>query len=168
MENELMSAIVEACANAAGVRIADIRNSNSRKTEHIVARHVAMYLCATYSGLPLKKIAKFFAKNDHSSIIHARDSVRYALSPSVNLSLRDIRMRQIADAGMVVIPKEIRAAVAANTTRTANKMKFLEKNKNQRPPTVRERLALMEQDIRELRAIVMANGHANVLETINK
>ena len=50
--------------------------SQKRNKELVVARHVAMYLCREELGLSHPKIAKLFNRKDHSTVIHACQSVK--------------------------------------------------------------------------------------------
>jgi|GEM_PF-3115651 len=51
----------------------------SRKREIVHARQIAMYLLSTRTHLSLKSIGEMFGNMDHTTVIHARDSILYRM-----------------------------------------------------------------------------------------
>ena len=56
------------------VRVEDLKDK-TRKKEIVIARQVAMYLCKEYTNHSLKSIGYHFGGRDHSTVIHAVQSV---------------------------------------------------------------------------------------------
>lgn len=54
----------------------ELLKGKSRKREIVEARHVAMYLLTRYTPMSLKRIGMHFGNRDHSTVIHARRTVR--------------------------------------------------------------------------------------------
>lgn len=50
--------------------------SHSRKREYSEARQIAQYVLCMYTSMSLSAIGRYFGGRDHSTIIHARDTVR--------------------------------------------------------------------------------------------
>ncbi len=56
------------------ISVADLKDK-TRKKEIVIARQVAMYLCKEYTNHSLKSIGYHFGGRDHSTVIHAVQSV---------------------------------------------------------------------------------------------
>lgn len=56
------------------IRVEDLKDK-TRKKEIVIARQVAMYLCKEYTNHSLKSIGYHFGGRDHSTVIHAVQSV---------------------------------------------------------------------------------------------
>lgn len=64
--------------NVTGYR-PDVIRSKNRKSSISDARHIAMTLAYEHSGKTLEEIAAAFWRNDHSTVIHAREKVYFRL-----------------------------------------------------------------------------------------
>lgn len=124
-------------------------------------RHVLMYVfcdqIVNNSLGSLKDIGRFFGKRDHSTVVHARETVWDAIEqPYVAKELLMASMAAELCAWMKPRVAEALKAVGRERPALTRTIAFF------------ERVEKLERELAELRAIVMANGHANVLETINK
>lgn len=72
--NPVVNVIIETVSKESGIPIIDILEM-SRKREIVTARHLAMYFIKEHTDYSLKKIGSFFSNRDHSTIIHANQSV---------------------------------------------------------------------------------------------
>jgi chromosomal replication initiator protein len=61
--------------------------SASRKSEYTRPRHIGMYLGVKYSGLNKSAIARFFHKNDHTTVINAEKNVKNRLKQDPGFAL---------------------------------------------------------------------------------
>lgn len=70
-------------------------SAKTRKREVVQARQVAMYLCKQLTPLSLKAIGDFFGGRDHSTVIHAAQSVENLLDTDAPFKddLQQIRRR---------------------------------------------------------------------------
>jgi chromosomal replication initiator protein len=66
--------IIEAVINHFEVELVDLK-SKSRKKETVFPRQVAMYLMKEFTNLPLKSIGYHFGGRDHSTVIHAVQTI---------------------------------------------------------------------------------------------
>jgi len=66
--------ITEAVILNTGIPLAAIK-SNSRKREIVQARQIAMYFCREYNCGSLLQIGLYFGGRDHSTVIHACQTV---------------------------------------------------------------------------------------------
>lgn len=57
-----------------GVRVDDLKDK-TRKKEIVIARQVAMYFCKDYTQHTLKTIGDYFGGRDHTTVIHAVQTV---------------------------------------------------------------------------------------------
>ncbi len=79
-----MDDVLQAVAEQLGVPLAEIRSK--RRTRHIAtARHVAMYLCRELVGASFPAIGEKLGGRDHSTVIHARRSIRSRLETDPEL-----------------------------------------------------------------------------------
>ena len=60
------------------ISVADLKDK-TRKKQIVIARQVAMYLCKEYTNHSLKSIGYHFGGRDHSTVIHAVQSVSDAM-----------------------------------------------------------------------------------------
>ena len=67
--------------------------SKSRKKEIVMARHVAMYLAKKYTNHSLKSIGYYCGGRDHSTVIHALQTVNdmLATQPQFKASLEELK-----------------------------------------------------------------------------
>lgn len=61
--------------------------STSRKSEFTRPRHIGMYLGVKYSGLNKSAIARYFHKNDHTTVINAEKNVKNRLKQDPGFAL---------------------------------------------------------------------------------
>lgn len=54
--------------------------STSRRTELVLPRHIAMYLCRTMTNDSQKSISRLFNKNDHTTVINAVNKITDIMS----------------------------------------------------------------------------------------
>jgi chromosomal replication initiator protein len=66
--------------------------SQRRTREITIARQLAMYLCRKYCGLPLSEIAQRFGRRDHSTVLHACETVeaKRAADPAFNTEVQQL------------------------------------------------------------------------------
>ncbi|WP_040005158.1 chromosomal replication initiator protein DnaA [Fibrisoma limi] len=74
-----IDSVQEVVADFFGVTIAELK-SKSRKRELVYPRQVAMYLAKEKTGLPLKSIGYHFGGRDHSTVIHAIQTISELVS----------------------------------------------------------------------------------------
>lgn len=76
------------------VSLEDLK-SKTRKKEVVIARHVAMYLAKQYTNHSLKSIGQYCGGRDHSTVIHALQSVNDMLTtvPRFKSSLEDLKRK---------------------------------------------------------------------------
>jgi chromosomal replication initiator protein len=69
--------------------------SKSRKKELVNARQIAMYFAKKYTNHSLKSIGYYFGGRDHSTVIHALQSVSNMLDtePHFKLSFKDLQRK---------------------------------------------------------------------------
>lgn len=67
-----------------GFSIADMEGP-SRKSELVLARQVAMYLCRDLTNLSFPKIGKLFGNRDHTTVMHAYNKVQRRLPADLEL-----------------------------------------------------------------------------------
>ena len=69
--------------------------SKSRKREFVTARQIAMYFAKKYTNHSLKSIGHYFGGRDHSTVIHALQTVNNMLDtePRFKLSFKDIQQK---------------------------------------------------------------------------
>ncbi|MEL6413198.1 MAG: helix-turn-helix domain-containing protein, partial [Bacteroidota bacterium] len=65
----------------------------SRKREVVLARQTAMYLSKKYTNHSLKSIGDYFGGRDHSTVIHALQTINDLLdtNPPFRRSLEDLQ-----------------------------------------------------------------------------
>ncbi|MDC1175231.1 chromosomal replication initiator protein DnaA [Bacteriovoracaceae bacterium] len=89
---ETRKVTMESVAKATGqfykVPLADLK-SKSRNADIVSARHVAWYLSKKIVGVTYKEIAKYYARKDHSSVIHGFNKINEKIKINTKLS-RDI------------------------------------------------------------------------------
>ena len=66
---------------------ADLLIARNRKKEVAKARQVAMYLCAKMTDSSLQSIGLHFGNRDHSTVIHARNSINREIADKPDFSL---------------------------------------------------------------------------------
>lgn len=66
------------------VKISDI-DSKTRKAEITLPRQIAMYLCRELTDSSLPKIAEYFGKKDHTTVMHACNKISGELKINKNL-----------------------------------------------------------------------------------
>ena len=73
----------------------DELSSKRRSRDIAKPRQIAMYLACSLTNIPLMKIGEFFGKRDHTTVMHARDTItnEIALDPSMKESVDDIIRR---------------------------------------------------------------------------
>lgn len=62
----------------------DCLTTKSRKREFVILRHVAMFFIFTYTDVSLVAIGKHFGGRDHSTVLHALQEVKNAMSTDAN------------------------------------------------------------------------------------
>ena len=74
------------------LKVADLKDK-TRKKEIVIARQVAMYFSKEYTNHSLKSIGYHFGGRDHSTVIHAVQSVNDMMDVNVNFrdSIKDLR-----------------------------------------------------------------------------
>lgn len=77
----------------------------SRKQEVVKARHLFSYFMSLYSGLSLKAIGKKAGGRDHTTVIHAKQTIRDLIDTKDTLTLRYIR--DIKAAIMIINSKSL-------------------------------------------------------------
>ena len=80
--------IAKVCAQYFNVPLADLK-SKSRSQEITKARHIAMYLCRKVLAAKQQEIGLYFGGRDHSSVIHAIDTISSKIKVDQSLS-RDV------------------------------------------------------------------------------
>ncbi|MDP2651389.1 MAG: helix-turn-helix domain-containing protein [bacterium] len=93
--DESIRIIQEEVETQTGVSVEDMK-AKTRKAEVVEARHIAMYLCITLlDHASLKKVGAAFGKRDHSTVIHAHESVsnRKDLEPKFQAMVGSISLR---------------------------------------------------------------------------
>lgn len=90
------SYIIKVVADHFGVKPDDI-TSVRRNSEYVVPRHIAMYICKELlSNYSYKSIAKIMNKKDHTTIMHACESVEDRIKVDVDFKNKvDIIMKKI-------------------------------------------------------------------------
>ena len=66
--------IQKTCSDYFGIKLDDLK-AKTRKKEIVNARHVAMYFCKEFTNHSLKSIGYHFGGRDHSTVIHAVQTV---------------------------------------------------------------------------------------------
>ncbi len=61
--------------------------STSRKSEYTRPRHIGMYLGVKYAGLNKSAIARYFNKNDHTTVINAEKNVKSRIKQDPGFAL---------------------------------------------------------------------------------
>ena len=75
--------------------------AKTRKKEIVIARQIAMYLCKLFTDHSLKTIGLHFGGRDHSTVIHAINSVEEdlkrdkSLQETVDIIKRKIEIAQL-------------------------------------------------------------------------
>jgi chromosomal replication initiator protein len=69
-----VDAVIDAVTRVTGMHLWDMQ-AKVRKKEFVKARHYAMYAVCKYTNLSLKQIGSMFGNRDHSTVIHARDTI---------------------------------------------------------------------------------------------
>jgi len=64
----------------------DLLRGKSRKKEIVLPRMVAMFLISELTSLSLKQIGNLFGGRDHSTVIHARDTIKQQSFADVEIS----------------------------------------------------------------------------------
>jgi chromosomal replication initiation ATPase DnaA len=90
--------IAKVISKATGVSIEQLKDK-TRKREIVIARQVAMYFVNNTTGYSLKSIGFWFGGRDHSTVIHAVQTVEDLLS--TNKSFRE-NLAKLTD---MIIPK---------------------------------------------------------------
>lgn len=72
--------------------------SKSRKRERVEARQMCMYLLRKYTKLSLKKIGDMFGGRDHTTAIHARETIKDLIhtEPNIKQTVQKIEHRLAA------------------------------------------------------------------------
>lgn len=70
--------------------------SKCRLREYTEARHISMMLCTSLTSLPLKVIGKYFNR-DHSTVIHARETIENLLSYENDVKMKYEKCFQACD-----------------------------------------------------------------------
>lgn len=91
-----------------GVRIADLQGP-SRRRNLTLARSIAMYLSRERTRASFNRIARYFGRSDHTTVMHACDKVRAQVA-------NDAYVRQCVEAILAMLPP-----VGADTTDTSTK-----------------------------------------------
>lgn len=95
--NPVVNVIIETVSKESGIPIIDILEM-SRKREIVTARHLAMYFIKEHTDYSLKKIGSFFSNRDHSTIIHANQSVEDLIDTDKKFKLYFTRLSaKVAD-----------------------------------------------------------------------
>jgi len=66
--------IADVVSSHVGIPILELKE-RSRRRPIVFARHVAMYFAKQFSGKPLTSIGRFFGGRDHSTVLHAINSI---------------------------------------------------------------------------------------------
>lgn len=66
--------IINTVAEHFGIRPEDIKGKK-RNSEIVFPRQIAMYLCREIIGIPLKSIGTIMGKKDHTTVIHACNTI---------------------------------------------------------------------------------------------
>lgn len=72
------SALLEIIADMYNIGVKDIIG-NSRKAEHVLPRHIVMYILKEKYNLPFKKIGYILNGRDHSTIISGYEKIQYEI-----------------------------------------------------------------------------------------
>lgn len=78
--------IIQVVSDHYGITPNDI-SSSSRKSEHVLPRQVAMYLCRYMTDIPLEKIGMFMGGKDHSTIKYGVDKIHKEMKNSESLAM---------------------------------------------------------------------------------
>jgi chromosomal replication initiator protein len=66
--------IADVVSSHVGISISELKD-RSRRRPIVFGRHVAMYFAKQFSGKPLTSIGRFFGGRDHSTVLHAINSI---------------------------------------------------------------------------------------------
>jgi len=75
------------------ITVAELKDK-TRKKEIVIARQVAMYLCKEYTNHSLKSIGYHFGGRDHSTVIHAVQSVSDAIDVNSKFSEQILSLKK--------------------------------------------------------------------------
>jgi len=91
--------IVQAVTRVTGVQYWEMQAS-TRKAQVSKARQYAMYAITQYTRLPLKAIGGMFGNRDHSTVIHARDTMKDTISVCKHTRSEWARIEEILRGGV--------------------------------------------------------------------
>lgn len=165
-----MRLIKETVAAHFNVSVMDI-DSPRRVQDVIIARHVAIYLCRILTRASYPAIGKHFGNRDHSSIVHAMNSMEGRLDSDSGLLetmqvLRDElapRITETRDINRAVVLLGVRIISAEDVIRARIDAVFasLDAHIRRSPFTVLERLESLAADLeRRDRAVEDARREA--------
>jgi chromosomal replication initiator protein len=80
-----MEQISKAVAQHFRIPLADLK-SKSRNQDITKARHIAMYLARVIANSKQQEIGEYFGGRDHTSVIHAVDSIKKKMKTDQSLS----------------------------------------------------------------------------------
>ena len=72
--DDVADVVIRFVSKSYGVSI-EAMKSKSRKRECVEPRQVAQFLLCTYTGMSLKHIGQKFGGRDHTTVIHARNTI---------------------------------------------------------------------------------------------
>ena len=61
--------------------------SKTRRKEVVLVRHIVMYLCKKYTKLSISQIGRSIGGRDHSTVIHACNTIERRLASEKNFRL---------------------------------------------------------------------------------
>ncbi|WP_114748895.1 chromosomal replication initiator protein DnaA [Pleomorphovibrio marinus] len=86
--------IQKTCADFFGIKLEDLK-AKTRKKEIVTARQVSMYFCKEFTNHSLKSIGYHFGGRDHSTVIHAVQTVNDMIETDASFknSISDLRKK---------------------------------------------------------------------------
>jgi chromosomal replication initiator protein len=88
-----LPAVARAVAREFGVPLKMLRDA-ARSHSALIPRHVAMLLARELTSRPLREIAQFFGRNNHSTVVHACDRLEALLEEDAGLRHHVAQIRQ--------------------------------------------------------------------------
>ncbi len=131
---KLRDDLLQEAAKLSGAPVNDILGKE-RYTQCVRARYAMMFVLVEYFGLTLVETGHYFGR-DHSTVVHARMIVAAAMT-SPKTRQRDSALSLLVEALVAMIPGDLQ-----------------DRNLRLYQPSIPERLTMLENELREQRAIV--------------
>lgn len=85
--------IADVVSSHVGIPTKDLKD-RSRRRPIVFARHLAMYFAKKFSGKPLTSIGRFFGGRDHSTVLHAINSIEQQAEYDANVRRVVVEIRR--------------------------------------------------------------------------